>query len=839
MTAGVSELVAVDHLETAGHELVTVIVPARDEAANIERCLQSIQTQDWPNLQIVVVDGASRDRTTTIVARRARADRRVQLLVNPAGTIPRSLNVGLRAARGRWLVRVDAHAVIPPDYIRRAVEHLRAGWGGVGGRKDGRGLTAAGRAIAAAMGSPFGVGNSTYHHGRTVATVDHVPFGAYPTALARELGGWDERLLANEDFEFDYRLRRRHHRLLFDPALRISWQCRQSIGDLFKQYRRYGRGKADVARLHPASLQARHLAAPALLASFACALVLLPFWHALALTPFGLYAIALAFATLRTAGGLDRQARPYLPAAFMAMHLGWGIGFLEGLIPSRSGARLTPSPAREAAQGPALARTAAGGVVWQGLSFFAGKALVLVSTVILARILTPNDFGVVAIALVFITYADVVTDLGVAQALVFLPLDRRQSDAAVMVCLVVSGTFVLLAMLAAPMVASFFGHPEITGMIRALSLALLLRASGQVPDALLRKGLRFRPRTIAELARALLQGGLSIVLALLAFGPWAIIDGYLAGCAIWSLLLWKALGYRPGASLWRWRGTGLRPMLAFGLPAAGTALLLCLVFNVDYLIVGRLLGATALAYYTLAFRIPELVIISVFNVISVVAFPLFSQVRDDRARLHRGYLFGLRVQAIYGAAAGVGLAMSAPLIVHVVLGPRWGAAVVPLEALALYAAFRSVGLGPHEAFRGIGRPDLLIKLSLLRFTVVVVALLLGVRLGIDGVAWAQAAAALPLALVMQLVASRVLAIPLREIARALQPAIAVGLSVAVAMAPFRFMMAGADLVALPLAIVAGIAGAVLAVAITDHPFAVELKRLVIPNSHVRLAMGAE
>jgi lipopolysaccharide exporter len=761
------------------------------------------------------------------------------LLVNPAGTIPRSLNVGLHAARGRWLVRVDAHAVIPPDYIRRAVTHLRVGgWGGVGGRKDGQGITAAGRAIAAAMGSPFGVGNSTYHHGRTVATVDHVPFGAYPTALARELGGWDERLLANEDFEFDYRLRRRQHRLLFDPALRISWQCRQSIGDLFAQYRRYGRGKADVARLHPASLQARHLAAPALLASFACGLVLLPFWHALALTPFGLYAIALAFATLRTASGLDRQARPYLPAAFIAMHLGWGLGFLEGLIPSHPLARKTPAPVRGEG-GSALARTAAGGVVWQGLSFCAGKALVLVSTIILARILAPNDFGVVAIALVFITYADVVTDLGVAQALVFLPLDRRRSDAAVMVCLVVSATFVLLAMLAAPMVASFFGHPEITGMFRALSLALLLRASGQVPDALLRKGLRFRPRTIAELSRALVQGSLSIVLALLAFGPWAIIDGYLAGCAVWSLWLWKALGYRPGASLWRWRGAGLRPMLAFGLPASGTALLLCLVFNVDYLIVGRLLGATALAYYTLAFRIPELVIISVFNVISVVAFPLFSRVRDDRSRLHRGYLFGLRVQAIYGAAAGVGLAMSAPLVVPVVLGPRWGAAVVPLEALAIYAAFRSVGLGPHEAFRGIGRPDLLIKLSLLRFAVVVVALLLGVRYGIDGVAWAQAAAALPLALVMQVVASRVLAIPLREIARALQPAIAVGLSVAVAMAPFRFLMAGADLMALPLSIVAGIAGAALAVALTDRRFAIEITRLVRPESRVAVAMGAE
>src|SRR5206468_2118109 len=97
------------------------------------------------------------------------------------------------------------------------------------------------------------------------------------------------------------------------------------------------------------------------------------------------------------------------------------------------------------------------------------KVAVLASTIVLARLLAPTDFGVVAIALVFITYADVVTDLGVAQALVFLPPDRRRNDAALVVCLAVSGAFVAVAMLVAPLAASFFGHPEVTGMFRVLS----------------------------------------------------------------------------------------------------------------------------------------------------------------------------------------------------------------------------------------------------------------------------------------------------------------------------------------------------------------------------------
>src|SRR5207249_2496031 len=128
-------------------------------------------------------------------------------LHNPAGSIPRSLNVALQAARGAWLVRIDAHATVPPDYVSRAVAHLRRdGVGGVGGRKDGEGVTPAGKAVAAAMASKFGVGDSAYHWATSVREVDHIPFGAYPTQLARRLGGWDERLTVNQDFEFDYRV---------------------------------------------------------------------------------------------------------------------------------------------------------------------------------------------------------------------------------------------------------------------------------------------------------------------------------------------------------------------------------------------------------------------------------------------------------------------------------------------------------------------------------------------------------------------------------------------------------------------------------------------------------
>ncbi|MDQ3766442.1 MAG: glycosyltransferase, partial [Actinomycetota bacterium] len=139
-------------------ELVTVVIPALEEEFFLGRCLDSISNQDYPALQIVVVDGGSTDGTVGVVQARMAGDPRIELLHNPRHNIPSSLNLALGHARGRWLVRIDAHATIPPAYVRTAVGRLQEGsWAGVGGRKDGVGRTSAGRAIAAAMGSPFGV----------------------------------------------------------------------------------------------------------------------------------------------------------------------------------------------------------------------------------------------------------------------------------------------------------------------------------------------------------------------------------------------------------------------------------------------------------------------------------------------------------------------------------------------------------------------------------------------------------------------------------------------------------------------------------------------------------
>lgn len=323
------------------NEGVTVVIPACNEEAFLGTCLASVRAQEYDDLQIIVVDGCSTDDTRDVVRMAMKEDDRVELLENSRRNIPSSMNMGLAHARGRWLVRVDAHSTIGTDYVSTAVERLQEGlhdglhegrWGGVGGRKDGVGRTAAGQAIAVAMGSKLGVGGSTYHHGTTPQEVDHLPFGAYPTALVRQIGGWDEDLVANEDFEFDHRLREAGHSLLFDPRMVIRWHCRQSIGDLYRQYHRYGKGKVDVAWLHPESLRPRHIGPPAFVAYTALGLALNarhPARLGLMLAP---YAAAVLAGSVVAGRELDSgAARVRLPAAFVAMHVGWGTGFWSQL----------------------------------------------------------------------------------------------------------------------------------------------------------------------------------------------------------------------------------------------------------------------------------------------------------------------------------------------------------------------------------------------------------------------------------------------------------------------------------------------------------------------------
>jgi succinoglycan biosynthesis protein ExoA len=334
---------------SAGPE-VSIIMPVRNEAASLDATLASVCSQATDaSIEVIVVDDHSTDDSRGIIERWAVRDERVRLVSSVRGGIPQALNCGLEAARGRYLIRVDGHSIVPPDFVRGLLDHIRSGaCEGAGGHARAVGQGPFGRAVAAAHGSRFGIGDSKYHYSQRKELVDHIPFGAYVTELVRTIGGWDEELRTNEDYDFNFRYQQAGGRLLLDPAIVFDWRVRETPARLAHQYYSYGRGKFKTLLRHPSSLHLRWLAPPMLVGSMTAGTLLsrtTPGRVLLAVVG-GSYALFLVVGAAILGSHVGGPLAPHAALALGIMHLSWGTGFLVsagmevvGRIPGSPGLR--------------------------------------------------------------------------------------------------------------------------------------------------------------------------------------------------------------------------------------------------------------------------------------------------------------------------------------------------------------------------------------------------------------------------------------------------------------------------------------------------------------------
>lgn len=490
-----------------------------------------------------------------------------------------------------------------------------------------------------------------------------------------------------------------------------------------------------------------------------------------------------------------------------------------------------------------FATAAVGGVTWVGLQYVLGRGLLLASFIVIARELSPDEFGLYAAALVFITYAGAVVDLGLGQALVYLGSDQKRADATLTASVLAGGVLAGVAALAAPALAGFFGQDEVAPLIRYLSLSLFIASTGIVPDAILRARLQFRRRFIAQLVGIAAQATATVAFGIAGAGAWALVWGQLIGVTVCTTACWALAGYRPSKRFWRPRIEYVRTLVSYGAPLAGHTLVITLVADIDYLIVGRRLGSVALGFYAVAFRVPQMVVTNLFFIFSQVLFPIYSQTREDPARLRRGFIAAVRLQSLAGVVIGAGLAVIGPVLVPAVFGDKWAPSIVPLQALALYAAFRSLAGGAADIFSATGRPRLALWSSLAQLAALVPVLLIATEAGIEGVAWAQAVMALVIAVSLLGIAGRLVGLGARGLAGAVAPALVAGVGTAGAVAAVRFLMPGPALLQLAVAAVAGAAAGIGAFTAADRRFAAELRELLRtrfprPGRRVRAAAAA-
>lgn len=324
-------------------ELVSIVIPCRNEAAKIQACLRSVLAFTVPQdvaIEVLVVDGRSTDDTRRLIAEVAAADPRVRVVDNPRRTSPAAVNVGVGESRGQWIMRLDAHSTYPPDYLERCHETARtSGADNVGGWvvTEPGAATYSAELVQALTTHRFGVGNSGFRTGAPEADVDTVPFGFFRRDVFERVGRFDERLVRAGDYEFNRRIRASGGRVRLNPAIHASYFNQPSLGAfLRKQMVAEGPYNAYLWYCAPHAFAARHAVTAVFVAwaVFGCGLAMLARPAALAYVAiWALYASLAVWAAIA-------QARRYkewrhaccLPVAFALFHLCHGIGVWRGLV---------------------------------------------------------------------------------------------------------------------------------------------------------------------------------------------------------------------------------------------------------------------------------------------------------------------------------------------------------------------------------------------------------------------------------------------------------------------------------------------------------------------------
>jgi cellulose synthase/poly-beta-1,6-N-acetylglucosamine synthase-like glycosyltransferase len=316
---------------------VRVVIPCRNEAGYIGKCLRSMIEADRSGMQVEawVCDGMSDDGTREEIGALAASHPWIKLVDNPARTTPQAMNLGLRAEGYDVGILLGAHAEVEADFLQAnldcLVAHPEAGC--VGGIIGNVYTDASSRRIGAAMGHPFGVGGAHFRTGLKEGEVDTVAFGAYRREALAAIGFVDERLARNQDDELNFRLTRAGWRIILSPRIRSRYFVRASLKKLFRQYWQYGYWKVFVNRLHRTVTTTRQLV-PAAFVLFLVAGGALAFMHPLLALGFGtgiaLYGIVAIASAFHAA---DRMVdAPGVLLAFITLHLAYGSGYLRGLL---------------------------------------------------------------------------------------------------------------------------------------------------------------------------------------------------------------------------------------------------------------------------------------------------------------------------------------------------------------------------------------------------------------------------------------------------------------------------------------------------------------------------
>ena len=383
------------------------------------------------------------------------------------------------------------------------------------------------------------------------------------------------------------------------------------------------------------------------------------------------------------------------------------------------------------------------GVSWAGVSQVIRLLLQFGIIAFLARLLSPKEFGLIAMVVVFTNLAMVFRDFGLTAALVQRKeLTEEHLFFSFWLNILAGLILSLIIAAAAPAIAHFYSEPELTPVTIVIGATFFISSFGIVQMALLMKQLDFKRLAIVEISAVAISGTVAILLALAGFGVWSLVWQQVIFSFATVVFLWLFSRWRPQFSF-RWqRG---KELLGFGLNLTGFNILNYFTRNMGKLLIGRSLGSIPLGFYDLAYRLLLFPLDNISSVIGRVMFPALSIIQQDKAKTRYAYLRATRYIAMVSFPLMLGLLILAPQFVPVIFGPQWGRSIFLIQILALVGLMQSISTTVGWIYQSQGRTDILLRWGIFSTVIVVPSLIIGLRWDVEGVAVAHAIAAALLA----------------------------------------------------------------------------------------------
>jgi O-antigen/teichoic acid export membrane protein len=376
---------------------------------------------------------------------------------------------------------------------------------------------------------------------------------------------------------------------------------------------------------------------------------------------------------------------------------------------------------------------------WSALELFVRHGLSFVVSIILARILVPADFGLLAMLSVFVAMANLLIDSGFSQALIQRQTSSHTDESTIFFFNLIMGALVALGLcLAAPWIARFYQQPLLDDVTRVMAFNVFLGGCASIHTALLTKELNFKVQAQAGVLATLVAGGLAIYMAASGWGGWSLVAQAVASSLISVAMLWLLHPWRPRRVF---SGASLRSHFRFGGFLLLTGVLSNLYVNLSSLLIGKLYSAADVGFYTRGQNLQQVPVGLMTSMVGRIAFPVFSKTADDKARLAAGMRKAQAAVMLINAPAMIGLFVLAEPVVLTLLGPKWAAAVPVLQVLSVGGLLWPLNALNLNVLKAQGHSDLNVRILLVKLTVGLGLLLAASSHGIVVIAWSQAVSA--------------------------------------------------------------------------------------------------